>query len=47
MVHKPKVGDIILFPSSLHHRTIAFTTDMDRIIISFDLKPNKKLDNGK
>ena len=38
-LHQPKVGDIILFPSSLHHRTIPFTTDTDRIIVSFDLKP--------
>ena len=35
----PKMGDIILFPSSLHHRTIPFTTDTDRIIVSFDLEP--------
>ena len=38
-LHQPNVGDIILFPSSLHHRTIPFTTDTDRVIISFDLKP--------
>ena len=42
IIHQPKVGDIILFPSSLHHRTIPFTTDMDRIIYSFDLMPDKK-----
>jgi Tfp pilus assembly protein PilF len=42
IIHKPIVGDIILFPSSLHHRTIPFTTDEDRIIISFDLLPNTK-----
>lgn len=41
-IHKPNVGDIILFPSSLHHRTIPFTTDTDRIIVSFDLIPNVK-----
>ena len=35
----PKVGDIVFFPSSLHHRTIPFTTDGDRIIVSFDLIP--------
>ena len=35
----PKMGDIIFFPSSLHHRTIPFTTDTDRIIVSFDLGP--------
>ena len=39
LIFQPKVGDIVFFPSSLHHRTIPFTTDMDRIIISFDLMP--------
>ena len=34
---QPEVGDIIFFPSSLHHRTIPFTTDANRIIVSFDL----------
>ena len=38
-IHEPEVGDIVFFPSSLHHRTIPFTTDADRIIVSFDLKP--------
>ena len=42
IIHEPKIGEIILFPSSLHHRTIPFTTDTDRIIISFDLKPSTK-----
>ena len=42
VIHKPKVGDIVLFPSSLYHRTIPFTTDTDRIIVSFDLIPNTK-----
>ena len=39
VLHQPQVGDIVFFPSSLHHRTIPFTTNTDRIIISFDLKP--------
>ena len=34
-IHQPKKGDIVFFPSSLHHRTIPFTTNTDRIIISF------------
>jgi len=38
-IHKPKSGDIVLFPSSLHHRTIPFTTDRDRIVVAFDLHP--------
>jgi hypothetical protein len=39
VVHQPKIGDIVFFPSSLHHRTIPFTTDTERIIVSFDLLP--------
>jgi Flp pilus assembly protein TadD len=39
-IHHPDPGDILLFPSSLHHRTIPFTCDKDRIIISFDLIPS-------
>ena len=35
----PIVGDIVLFPSSLFHRTIAFNANQDRICIAFDLKP--------
>ncbi|WP_022698015.1 tetratricopeptide repeat protein [Euryhalocaulis caribicus] len=33
------LGDIVLFPSSLFHRTIPFAADEDRICVSFDLKP--------
>ena len=39
LIHQPKEGDIIFFPSSLHHRTIPFTTETDRISIAFDLVP--------
>lgn len=35
----PRVGDIILFPSSLFHRTIPFNSVDKRICIAFDLKP--------
>ena len=38
-IFQPKVGDIALFPSSLHHKTIPFSTDTERIMISFDLQP--------
>ena len=38
-VHLPKRGDIVLFPSSLFHRTIPFSTDDDRMIVAFDLVP--------
>lgn len=36
---KPEVGDIVLFPSSLFHRTIPFNADAQRICVAFDLKP--------
>lgn len=35
----PMVGDIVLFPSSLFHRTIPFSSNQERICIAFDLKP--------
>ncbi len=40
LIHQPEVGDIVFFPSSLYHRTIPFSTDTDRIVIAFDLKPD-------
>ena len=36
----PNVGDIVLFPSSLFHRTIPFSANETRICIAFDLKPS-------
>ena len=33
------VGDIVLFPANLFHRTIPFHADEERICIAFDLKP--------
>ena len=39
LVYQPEPGDIIFFPSSLHHRTIPFSTDTDRIVVAFDLLP--------
>jgi uncharacterized protein (TIGR02466 family) len=36
----PNVGEIVLFPSSLFHRTIPFTSNEERICIAFDLKPS-------
>jgi Flp pilus assembly protein TadD len=39
LMFQPEVGDIVFFPSSLHHKTIPFSTDADRIIVSFDLIP--------
>lgn len=40
-LYQPKLGDIVLFPSSLHHKTIPFSSDSDRIVIAFDLKANQ------
>ena len=39
-IYQPEAGDIVLFPAFLHHRTITFSTDTDRIVISFDLIPD-------
>ena len=39
LIFQPAVGDIVFFPSSLHHKTIPITTDADRIIVSLDLMP--------
>ncbi|MGJ8620377.1 MAG: tetratricopeptide repeat protein [Methylophilaceae bacterium] len=36
----PNIGDIVLFPSSLFHRTIPFQANEKRICIAFDLKPS-------
>ena len=38
-IYQPSNGDIVLFPSSLHHRTIPFSVDSERITIAFDLLP--------
>lgn len=40
---KPAVGDIVLFPSSLFHRTIPFNANSERICVAFDLKPSAHL----
>jgi len=34
-----QVGDIVLFPSSLFHRTIPFHSDEERVCVAFDVKP--------
>ncbi|HOX67510.1 MAG TPA: tetratricopeptide repeat protein [Burkholderiaceae bacterium] len=35
----PAVGDIVLFPSSLFHRTVPFSATEERICIAFDIAP--------
>ncbi len=37
-LHRPKRGDIILFPSSLFHRTIPFREETERSVVAFDIK---------
>ena len=39
-IHNPQIGDIVFFPSSLYHGTVPFSTDTERIIVSFDLQPD-------
>ena len=34
---QPKVGDLILFPSSLFHKTISFKSKEERVCIAFDI----------
>ncbi len=34
-----KVGDLVLFPSSLFHRTLPFQADQERVCIAFDVRP--------
>lgn len=38
-VHRPKSGEIALFPSSLFHRTIPFSEETERCVIAFNLVP--------
>lgn len=44
---KPNIGDIVLFPSSLFHRTIPFNADAERICVAFDLKPSAHLQTAR
>jgi len=37
------VGDLVLFPSSLFHRTIPFQSDRERVCVAFDIKPDSAL----
>ena len=37
----PAIGDIVLFPSSLFHRTVPFSATEERICIAFDVAPGR------
>ena len=39
-VFEPRPGRLMLFPSSLHHRTIPFKSSDERLCIAFDLRPH-------
>lgn len=34
-----KIGDLVLFPSSLFHRTLPFHAGLERVCVAFDVKP--------
>jgi len=36
---KPSIGSLIMFPSSLYHKTIPFKSDEERMCVAFDLMP--------
>lgn len=38
-----QIGDLVLFPSSLFHRTIPFHSDQERVCVAFDVKPSALL----
>lgn len=38
-----EVGDIVLFPSSLFHRTLPFASDEERVCVAFDIRPANAL----
>ena len=39
-IHQPSDGDLVLFPSSLFHKTIPIQQNIDRGVIAFDLMPD-------
>jgi len=40
ITYNPQAGDMVFFPSSLHHRVLPFSTDTERIVVAFDLCPD-------
>jgi uncharacterized protein (TIGR02466 family) len=43
----PQVGDVVLFPSSLFHRTLPFAADEERVCVAFDIAPDPALTGGR
>ena len=39
IVHQPKKGDLVLFPSSVFHKTLPFKSETTRCVIAFDIIP--------
>ncbi|MGE4658135.1 MAG: putative 2OG-Fe(II) oxygenase [Gammaproteobacteria bacterium] len=39
-------GDLLMFPSSLFHRTMPFYSDETRLSVSFDLMPGETGSEG-
>ena len=37
--HRPRSGDLVLFPSSLFHSTVPIETEKERLVVAFDLVP--------
>lgn len=42
---EPKPGTLVLFPSFVYHRTVAFDSDDERATIAFDFRPPEFYDN--
>ncbi len=38
-----QVGDLVLFPSSLFHRTLPFHSERERVCVAFDVKPERSV----
>lgn len=44
LLFNPQMGDIVFFPSSLHHRTVPFCSKAERVSVAFDLLPARELE---
>lgn len=47
VIHQPACADIVLFPSSTFHRTIAIKRDVERCVIAFDICPSDSLPSSQ